>query len=91
MNVSLELRNEANGVYDRQPEYRYQALLLAGADVIDDLKRKNKNLHIEIEEKKLEISYLKDQLKTSRSIVKSMMTRLINIKNNRTACEIVIE
>jgi hypothetical protein len=40
MNVSLELRNEANGVYGRQPEDRYQRLLLVGADHIDDLEKR---------------------------------------------------
>ncbi len=45
MNVALELRNEANGVYDRQPEDRYQRLLLVGADYIEDLEKRVKRLH----------------------------------------------
>jgi hypothetical protein len=89
MNVSLELRNEANGVYERQPEDRYQRLLLVGADAIDDLRKENDNLRMEIKGKNLEISLLKDEINASRSIVKSLITRLKNIAENRTACEIV--
>lgn len=50
MNVSLELRNEANGVYGRQPEDRYQRLLLVGADYIDDLEDQIKRLRLLINE-----------------------------------------
>jgi hypothetical protein len=44
MNVALELRNEANGVYERQPEDRYQRLLLVGADHIEDLEERVERL-----------------------------------------------
>jgi hypothetical protein len=50
MNVGLELRNEANGVYGRQPEDRYQRLLLVGADYIDDLEDQIKRLRLLINE-----------------------------------------
>jgi hypothetical protein len=50
MNVSLELRNEANGIYGRQPEDRYQRLLLVGADYIDDLEEQIKRLRLLINE-----------------------------------------
>ncbi len=44
MNVALELRNEATGVYGREPEYRYQMLLLTGADRIEALEEQVKLL-----------------------------------------------
>ncbi len=44
MNVALELRNEATGVYGREPEYRYQMLLLTGADRIEALEEQVKQL-----------------------------------------------
>lgn len=50
MNVALELRNEANGVYGRQPEDRYQRLLLVGADYIDDLEERVERLRREVAE-----------------------------------------
>ena len=44
MNVALELRNEATGVYGREPEYRYQLLLLTGADRIEALESQVRQL-----------------------------------------------
>jgi hypothetical protein len=72
MNVAKELRNEADGTYGRQPEDRYQRLLLVGADAIDDLEARVNALRAELAREKRVKAMLWDQIDLLKSEAKEL-------------------